>query len=140
MNAACVAPQELNRLLDERPLPEGQYAAWRDELKEQEAQFPLAFPLRDDVIVPQWAIKVRPPPAPLRPASCCQFPLCRSPPPPWRLCDGVMQQGAVTCMRRVQRAVRTREVWPALRCMVVLAALGCAAGRWPQRDRAGARR
>jgi len=78
MNAACVAPQELNRLLDERPLPEGQYAAWRNELKEQEAQFPLAFPLRDDVIVPQWAIKVRPPPAPLPRAANSP---CAVPPP-----------------------------------------------------------
>ncbi|KAK9840745.1 hypothetical protein WJX81_001848 [Elliptochloris bilobata] len=50
--------QELNRLLDEKPVPEGRYAAWRAELKEQEAKFPLAFPQRDDVIVPQWAIKV----------------------------------------------------------------------------------
>ena len=66
MNTARVALQELNRLLDERPLPEGRYAAWRDELKEQEAQFPLAFPVRDDVIVPQWAIKGRLPRAPPR--------------------------------------------------------------------------
>lgn len=51
--------QELNRLLDEKPVPEGRYADWRAELKEQEAKFPLAFPQRDDVIVPQWAIKVR---------------------------------------------------------------------------------
>lgn len=51
--------QELNRLLDEKAVPEGRYADWRAELKEQEAKFPLAFPQRDDVIVPQWAIKVR---------------------------------------------------------------------------------
>ena len=50
--------QELNKLLEEKPVPEGQYAAWRSELKEQEAKFPLAYPQRDDVIVPQWAIKV----------------------------------------------------------------------------------
>lgn len=57
MPATCWR-QELNRLLEEKPVPEGQYASWRAELKEQEAKFPLAFPQRDDVIVPQWAIKV----------------------------------------------------------------------------------
>ena len=59
--------QELNRLLEEKPVPEGQYGAWRAELKEQEAKFPLAFPQRDDVIVPQWAIKVLEQPC----AHCC---------------------------------------------------------------------
>ena len=59
--------QELNRLLEEKPVPEGQYGAWRAELKEQEAKFPLAFPQRDDVIVPQWAIKVLEQPC----ARCC---------------------------------------------------------------------
>ena len=50
--------QELNAQLAQRPLPEGHYAEWRAELEGVNAEFPLSYPHRDDVIMPQHAIEV----------------------------------------------------------------------------------
>lgn len=50
--------QELNAQLGQRPLPEGHFGEWRAELEGVNAEFPLSYPQRDDVIMPQWAIEV----------------------------------------------------------------------------------
>ena len=48
----------LNKALTARPLPEGKYSAWVDKVYEVRKEFPLSYPHRDDVIMPQWAIEV----------------------------------------------------------------------------------
>ena len=48
----------LNTMLDDDPLPPEQFAEWRTFLDEQRQAFPMSFPQRDDVIIPQWAIQV----------------------------------------------------------------------------------
>ena len=45
--------------LAQRPLPEGHFGEWRAELEGVNAEFPLSYPHRDDVIMPQHAIEVR---------------------------------------------------------------------------------
>lgn len=55
----CVRVQELNSQLKARPVAEDKFAKWRQELQETNAAFPLAYPKRTDVIMPQWAIEVR---------------------------------------------------------------------------------
>jgi hypothetical protein len=50
--------QELNKLLERNPVPKEHFAPWRAELDAQKAKYPMAFPQRDDVIVPQHAIQV----------------------------------------------------------------------------------
>lgn len=52
--------QELNRQLEERPIVAGQFDEWVEEVHDMGKEFPLIFPDRDNVIMPQWAIKVRP--------------------------------------------------------------------------------
>jgi acetolactate synthase I/II/III large subunit len=47
----------LNTMLEDEPVDPVQFAAWRDRLDEQRAAFPMSYPQRDDVIVPQWAIE-----------------------------------------------------------------------------------
>eukprot|EP00884_Botryococcus_braunii_P022632 jgi/Botrbrau1/9052/Bobra.0376s0026.3 len=49
--------QLLNQLLEEAPLGD-QYAEWRAEVNDVRAKFPMSYPQRDDVIMPQWAIQV----------------------------------------------------------------------------------
>jgi hypothetical protein len=51
--------QELNAQLEQRPLPAGRFGAWVDELAGVNKQFPLSYPAREDVIMPQWAIQAR---------------------------------------------------------------------------------
>ena len=51
--------QELNKQLAAEPIPENRYAAWRTEVLDKDTEFPMSFPRRDDVIVPQHAIQVR---------------------------------------------------------------------------------
>lgn len=51
--------QLLNALLEESPLGD-QYAEWRAEIDETRNKFPMMYPKRDDVIMPQWAIQVLP--------------------------------------------------------------------------------
>lgn len=53
---ACA--QELNEQLKARPVAEEQFAEWRREVGETNAAFPLTYPKRTDVIMPQWAIQV----------------------------------------------------------------------------------
>jgi acetolactate synthase-1/2/3 large subunit len=48
----------LNRMLAETPLAPEQYAAWRSEVQSKQEEFPMWFPERSDVIIPQWAVKV----------------------------------------------------------------------------------
>lgn len=48
----------LNQILDAEPVDPERFAPWRDELKDQKEKFPLQYPIRDDAIVPQWAIRV----------------------------------------------------------------------------------
>ena len=43
--------------LDARPLADGQYGAWVATLAAQREEFPMVFPARDDVIIPQRAIQ-----------------------------------------------------------------------------------
>ena len=50
--------QMMNKLLDARPLPAGHLAEWHQELQDKVKQHPSWFPIRDDVIVPQWAVQV----------------------------------------------------------------------------------
>ena len=52
--------QLMNQALEEEPLQEGHLAAWHQELQDKVKEFPSWFPVRDDVIVPQWAVQVRP--------------------------------------------------------------------------------
>lgn len=52
----------LNGLLAEDPVPGEQYAAWREDVRSKAEQFPMGYPKRNDVIVPQWAIQVGTPP------------------------------------------------------------------------------
>ena len=51
--------QEMNRQLEERPVIKEQFDEWVAEVNNMGKEFPLMFPDRDDVIMPQWAIKVR---------------------------------------------------------------------------------
>ena len=51
--------QEMNRQLEERPVIKEQFDEWVAEVDNMGKEFPLMFPDRDDVIMPQWAIKVR---------------------------------------------------------------------------------
>ena len=49
----------LNAMLDDDPVDTEQFADWRAALDEQRGSFPMRYPMRDDVIIPQWAIEVR---------------------------------------------------------------------------------
>ena len=55
----------LNERLREEQEPAARYEEWRAVVAAKEAEFPMWYPKRDDVIIPQWAIEVftRPPPA-----------------------------------------------------------------------------
>ena len=57
------ALRTLNRMLAEDALPAEQYADWRQAVTDKATEFPMWFPQRSDVIIPQWAVKVRPCPA-----------------------------------------------------------------------------
>ena len=48
----------LNAMLDADPVDPQQFEEWRAELERKREQFPMSYPQREDVIVPQWAIKV----------------------------------------------------------------------------------
>ena len=54
----CAFLQELNRQLEERPIMKEQFDEWVEEVHKMGAEFPMMFPDRDDVIMPQWAVKV----------------------------------------------------------------------------------
>lgn len=49
----------INKLLEQHPVPEGQYTTWIDSVNEVRQKFPMWYPEKDDVIIPQWAIQVR---------------------------------------------------------------------------------
>jgi acetolactate synthase-1/2/3 large subunit len=49
----------LNAALDERPLVDGLYSAWVATLATKRQEFPMTYPARDDVIIPQRAIQAR---------------------------------------------------------------------------------
>lgn len=53
----------LNEELQKEEEPAARYKDWRQTVVNKMEEFPMWFPKRDDVIVPQWAIKV-----------CCAFP------------------------------------------------------------------
>ena len=57
------ALRTLNRMLAEDAVPAEQYADWRQAVTDKATEFPMWFPQRTDVIIPQWAVKVRPCPA-----------------------------------------------------------------------------
>lgn len=57
----------INKLLEQHPVPEGQYTTWIDSINEVREKFPMWYPEKDDVIIPQWAIQV-----------CCAQQLCAS--------------------------------------------------------------
>jgi hypothetical protein len=50
--------QELNSQLQQRPVDKERFAPWVKELSSINLEFPLTYPKRDDVIMPQWAIEV----------------------------------------------------------------------------------
>lgn len=52
------ALQQLNRMLEAEPLDRSGYADWVSEVMAVKESNPLAYPLRDDAIMPQWAIEV----------------------------------------------------------------------------------
>ena len=54
-----VCLQELNNQLKARPVAEDKFAEWRQDVQKTNEAFPLAYPKRTDVIMPQWAIEVR---------------------------------------------------------------------------------
>lgn len=47
----------LNAMLEDDPVDPAQFAEWRAYLDEQREAFPMRYPERDDVIIPQWAIQ-----------------------------------------------------------------------------------
>lgn len=49
----------LNRLLEQEPIDTGLYEAWRQDLDNKKVEFPMRYPERDDVIIPQHAVEVR---------------------------------------------------------------------------------
>jgi acetolactate synthase-1/2/3 large subunit len=53
------ALRHLNRMLEVEPLPADKFAAWRAEVSAKRTEFPMRYPQRDDVIVPQHAIEVQ---------------------------------------------------------------------------------
>uniref|UniRef100_A0A061S889 Acetolactate synthase n=1 Tax=Tetraselmis sp. GSL018 TaxID=582737 RepID=A0A061S889_9CHLO len=50
--------QTLNNMVSDDPLPETSFTGWLSELESQKQQFPMKYPQREDVILPQWAIEV----------------------------------------------------------------------------------
>ena len=52
----------INKLLEQHPVPEGQYSTWVDSINEVREKFPMWYPENNDVIIPQWAIQ-----------ACCTF-------------------------------------------------------------------
>ncbi|GMH42623.1 hypothetical protein BSKO_10542 [Bryopsis sp. KO-2023] len=48
----------LNQVLEKDPVDKSSFEEWRQELEAQKQEFPLSFPDREDVIMPQWAIQV----------------------------------------------------------------------------------
>lgn len=53
-----VSLQGINRLLEAEPALPELFAAWRKEVHDKKAEYPMQFPQREDVIVPQYAIQV----------------------------------------------------------------------------------
>ena len=49
----------LNEELQKEDDPASWYDEWRETVAKKREEFPMWFPKRDDVIVPQWAIKAR---------------------------------------------------------------------------------
>ncbi len=49
----------INKLLEQNPVPEGQYSTWVESIHEVREKFPMWYPEKDDVIIPQWAIQVQ---------------------------------------------------------------------------------
>ena len=47
----------LNAALDARPLVDGQYSAWVATLAAKKEEFPMTYPVREDVIIPQRAVQ-----------------------------------------------------------------------------------
>ncbi|DBA69448.1 hypothetical protein WJX79_010912 [Trebouxia sp. C0005] len=47
----------INKLLEQYPVPEGQYSTWVESINEVREKFPMWYPEKDDVIIPQWAIQ-----------------------------------------------------------------------------------
>ena len=47
----------LNSELQKEEDPASWYNEWREAVAKKREEFPMWFPKRDDVIVPQWAIK-----------------------------------------------------------------------------------
>ena len=48
----------LNRMLAENPIPEGTYTPWISDINAVRKEHPQSYPVREDVIMPQWAIEV----------------------------------------------------------------------------------
>ena len=49
-----------NAALDARPLVDDAYSAWVAKLAAKREEFPMSYPARDDVIIPQRAIQASP--------------------------------------------------------------------------------
>ena len=52
----------LNEELQKEEDPAARYQEWRQTVADKRKEFPMWYPKRDDVIVPQWAIKACPTP------------------------------------------------------------------------------
>eukprot|EP01024_Parvocaulis_polyphysoides_P008018 TRINITY_DN12359_c0_g3_i1.p1 TRINITY_DN12359_c0_g3~~TRINITY_DN12359_c0_g3_i1.p1 ORF type:complete len:700 (+),score=117.34 TRINITY_DN12359_c0_g3_i1:135-2102(+) len=48
----------INTLLEDDPVDKSQYADWVADINAKRTEFPMGYPDRDDVIIPQWAIHV----------------------------------------------------------------------------------
>jgi hypothetical protein len=66
----------LNERLREEEDPASRYEEWRKVVAAKATEFPMWYPQRDDVIIPQWAIEV-PTPLPTHP-PCYAQPACGS--------------------------------------------------------------
>ena len=51
----------INTMLEDEPIDPSQFAEWRANLEDRRSGFPMRYPKRDDVIIPQWAIEVSSP-------------------------------------------------------------------------------
>lgn len=54
----ALAVRALNRLLAEQPVPLETHREWREAVMAKKAEFPMAYPGRPDVIMPQQAVEV----------------------------------------------------------------------------------
>ena len=108
--------QELNRQLEERPIIEEQFREWVEEVHKMGTEFPLMFPDRDDVIMPQWAVKVGMHTSPqFSPSSSLCIQMCGTL-QHFRYSLSITDIVCRSCMRRPREMPSSRQAWASTRC------------------------